>query len=291
MESTRPKAGTNLPLERVHASACNRTQTQHDARSTPRTFRTAQKPERRATRHPIVLVHGYIGFDVLKLLFAQCEYFRGVRAHLEGRGHEVHVVRVPSFGGIRVRAEQLAEQLEKVSSGRVNVVAHSMGGLDARYAISKLGLDHKIASLTTIGTPHAGTALADGVVEHGEWRWLKQLLDMVGRNEEGLMDLTTRKMSEFNGQVLDSPRVLYRSVVGTLPPEAAHASPWFTKPYAYLLEKAGINDGLVPAASQRWGRVVDRVDADHFAQVGWSRSFDACSLYGGIARTLATRGL
>jgi triacylglycerol lipase len=173
----------------------------------------------------------------------------------------------------------------------VNVIAHSMGGLDARYAISKLGLDAKIASLTTIGTPHHGTPLVDGVVDGGEWKWVKQLLDVVGKNEEGLVDLTTRKMTEFNQAVLDSSRVLYRSVVGALSPDASQASPWFVAPHRFLMQKAGSNDGFVPAASQRWGRVLDHVEADHIAQVGWSRSFDACGLYGGIAKTLAARGL
>jgi triacylglycerol lipase len=290
MELERPSFGARLPLERVHASAFSRAQTEHDVRSVSQAWRHA-RPVERATRHPIVLVHGYFGFDVLKLLFAQYEYFRGVRAHLEALGHVVHVVRVSPFGGIKKRAEQLAEQLTKVSTQRVNVVAHSMGGLDARYAIAKLGLDAKIASLTTIGTPHHGTPLADGVIDGGEWKWLKQLLDVVGRNEEGLADLTTRKMAEFNELVLDSSRVLYRSVVGALTPEAAQASPWFATPHSYLLQKAGLNDGFVPARSQRWGRVVDQVEADHIAQIGWSRSFDARSLYSGIARTLATRGL
>jgi triacylglycerol lipase len=290
MEPERPSfGGANLPLERVHASACHRSQTAHDPRAQGWRH-TRHHAEPRATRHPIVLVHGYFGFDVLKLLFAQYEYFRGVRAHLEALGHTVHVVRVSPFGGIKVRAEQLAEQLSKVTTRRVNVIAHSMGGLDARYAISKLGLDAKIASLTTIGTPHHGTPLVDGVVDGSEWKWLKQLLDVVGKNEEGLVDLTTRKMAEFNRAVLDSSRVLYRSVVGAVMPGSVQ-SPWFVAPHGYLMQKAGTNDGFVPAQSQRWGRVLDQVDADHIAQVGWSRSFDACSLYGGIAKTLAARGL
>src|SRR5688500_4343061 len=56
-------------------------------------------------RHPIVLVHGYMGFDVLSLLTLQCEYFRGVRAHLEALGHQVHVVRVSALAGVKLRAE------------------------------------------------------------------------------------------------------------------------------------------------------------------------------------------
>jgi triacylglycerol lipase len=87
-----------------------------------------------------------------------------VRRRLETLGHRVYVVRLPPMAGIARRAEAFAEQIQKIPGDRVNVIAHSMGGLDARYAISRLGLDARVASLTTIGTPHRGTPIADGFV-------------------------------------------------------------------------------------------------------------------------------
>jgi triacylglycerol esterase/lipase EstA (alpha/beta hydrolase family) len=54
---------------------------------------------------------------------------------------------------------------------------------------------------------------------------------------------------------------------------------------------SGLNDGLVPAESQRWGDVTLEVDADHWAQIGWSGRFDVRGLYRDIARDLARRGL
>ena len=68
------------------------------------------------------------------------EYFRGVREHLEAKGHRVYVSRVSPLAGVRRRAEQFAEQLANIDAEKVNIIAHSMGGLDARYAISRLGL-------------------------------------------------------------------------------------------------------------------------------------------------------
>ena len=53
---------------------------------------------------------------------------------------------------------------------------------------------------------------------------------------------------------------------------------------------SGRNDGVVPEASQAWGEVMARVEADHWAIVGWSKGFDAPDFYRSILRDLATRG-
>ena len=113
------------------------------------------KPPR--PRHPLVLVHGYFGFDSIGALKIKQEYFRGVRGRLEALGHQVYLARVAPAAGVRRRAAELAEQVRRLPCERVNIIAHSMGGVDARYAISKLGLDERVASLLTIGTPHRGT--------------------------------------------------------------------------------------------------------------------------------------
>lgn len=47
--------------------------------------------------------------------------------------------------------------------GKFHIIAHSMGGLDSRYLITHLGGSHRIASLTTIATPHFGSPIADVV--------------------------------------------------------------------------------------------------------------------------------
>jgi hypothetical protein len=57
-----------------------------------------------------------------------------------------------------------------------------------------------------------------------------------------------------------------------------------------LKKRAGDNDGLVPAASQRWGEVIARVEADHWAQIGWSDGFDTAELYLRVVQELKARG-
>ena len=65
-------------------------------------------------------------------------------------------------GGVADRAQQLKDFIDRVSPAEpVHLFAHSMGGLDARYMISCLGMAQRVLTLTTLGTPHRGTAFAD----------------------------------------------------------------------------------------------------------------------------------
>jgi triacylglycerol lipase len=174
----------------------------------------------------------------------------------------------------------------------VNIIAHSMGGLDARYAIAHLGLGPRVASLTTIGTPHHGTPLADtGALFIGEWTNVRRMLHSMGANVDGLYDLTTRRMEDFNRLVPNSAGVLYTSVVGAVTSLARPVNTLLYPGHAYLSRIVGPNDGMVPAQSQKWGDVIGEVDADHWEQIGWSRRFDALTFYAVVAEHLAAWGL
>src|SRR5262245_66403718 len=76
-------------------------------------------------------------------------------------GVEVHRPSVPPLASVAARAEQLAAAVRALPAEKVNLIAHSLGGLEARYAISRLGLADRLLSLTTIGTPHRGAPQAD----------------------------------------------------------------------------------------------------------------------------------
>jgi triacylglycerol lipase len=244
-----------------------------------------------STRHPLVLVHGMFGFEALRLGRQQHEYFRGIRTRLEQLGNQVHVVRLPVVAGIRPRAAVLAEQVRSLGIGRVNLVAHSMGGIDARYAISKLGLHDSVASLTTIGTPHWGTPVAHGSALLFDQRLpLGRLLASLGADLDGLRELTPARMLEFNREVPDASDVLYASYVGIADARRLRISAPLWPSLLLLSAGVGPSDGLVPAVSQRWGVVLDEIEADHWAQIGWSGGFDAAGFYQRVATELASRG-
>ena len=244
------------------------------------------------TRHPIVLAHGYLGFASVGVRQARREYFVGVRERLEALGYTVHLARLSPTGSVSLRAAQLARQIESIRAERVNIIAHSMGGLDARYAITHLGLHSRVASLTTIGTPHRGTPIADsGAMFIGDWPKFRRILDRVGANVDGLYDLTTLRMEEFNRLVQNSAGVVYSSVVGAVTPLGRPVNPFLVPSHTFLERIVGPNDGIVPAESQKWGDVIGEIHADHWEQVGWSRSFDAQRFYAVVAEHLAEWGL
>src|SRR5438128_6807239 len=249
-----------------------------------RRLRRARRPA--APRLPVVLAHGFLGFDEIALGNRKHLYFRGIGAHLEQAGAQLYYPRVPPASSISARAARLADLIRSLPEPRVNIIAHSQGGLDARYAISRLGLADRVAALVTIGTPHLGTPLADfgaGLVPAAVSRTLGRVVDL-----RALHDLTTPGLDQFNREVPDDPGVFYCSVVGRC--SVTRTNPLLWPSHAYLSARSGANDGVVPAASQRWGKVLREIEADHWAQIGWSLHFDAIGMYEEIVRELVGLG-
>jgi len=113
-----------------------------------------------ATKYPILFVHG-VGFRDRKYL----NYWGRIPSALEQKGATIYYGRQDSWGSIEHNAITLKDNIEKlladVGCEKINIIAHSKGGLEARYAISSLGMADKIASLTTLATPHRGSKTVD----------------------------------------------------------------------------------------------------------------------------------
>ncbi|MEM9192065.1 MAG: alpha/beta fold hydrolase [Myxococcota bacterium] len=235
-------------------------------------------------RHPIVLVHGLFGFDEVKLGKERHEYFRGIEARLRQHGNEVYRPRLPATAGIRARAEALRNYLEALGPRPVILIAHSMGGLDARYALARLALGPRVRALITIGTPHRGTPVADigGKLQ----KVLRPVAKALRLNVDAFSDLTSGQMEDFNREIEDVAGVLYGSVVGRAGPNV-HPMLKLTRQF---LDKEGDNDGLVPASSQAWGEVLFEAEVDHWGQVGWREGYDAGALYEAVVMELRARG-
>lgn len=113
------------------------------------------------TRHPIVLVHGLLGFDAL----GPVQYFYGVPAELRSGGAVVYTASVSQSNSTEVRGEQLLKELQTLQARyghtKFNLIGHSHGGNTVRYVAAVApGL---VASVTTMGTPHQGSKVADAV--------------------------------------------------------------------------------------------------------------------------------
>ncbi|KAF8558267.1 alpha/beta-hydrolase [Imleria badia] len=121
----------------------------------------------RAPRYPIVLCHGLYGFDVrgpAAFPSLRLHYWSSVLSILKHKlGAEVIVTGVPATGSIASRAESLDRILQQRARGRgINLMAHSMGGLDGRHLISHIRpTEYVPLSLTSISTPHRGSPFMD----------------------------------------------------------------------------------------------------------------------------------
>lgn len=114
------------------------------------------------TRHPVVLVHGLLGFDSLLGIY---DYFYGLPSELRSGGAKVYVANVSSSNYTEVRGEQLIRYLDQLRATyghtKFNLIGHSHGGPTARYVASVR--PDLVASMTSVGSPHTGSKVADGL--------------------------------------------------------------------------------------------------------------------------------
>src|SRR5437879_6389455 len=141
-------------------------------------------------RAPLVLVHGLLGFDRFAVGgWTLVSYFSLITDVLAAGGNRVLVAQLSPTGPVRQRAAELKAFLERqVPQEPVHLIAHSMGGLDSRYMISCLGMNERVLTLTTLGTPHRGTSFADWGLSRFE-RLLRPVLDRFDIPYEAFHDL------------------------------------------------------------------------------------------------------
>lgn len=293
-------------------------------------------PTKLGPPYPIVLLHGMGGFGKLELGPIGITYFNGVVEDLTKQGEAVFVTLAPPYDSTEVRAKAIAEQLdeilERTGKAKVNLVAHSQGGLDARVIASPNGLGYgdRVASVTTIATPHRGSKLADatlGLLEHLPAKLVDDVTNAVlsllqktayelktdPALREQLVSLSERYMTQvFNPKYVDDPSVVYRSYAGrtnlrtglfacqgsVYPNEVAKLDPVQLPllPTALFLEGTSfeVNDGIVTVASAKWGSFEQCIPADHMKEVGQLgpfASFDHLQLFRDIVARLRSSGL
>nr|WP_226930426.1 triacylglycerol lipase [Stutzerimonas chloritidismutans] len=112
-----------------------------------------------ATKYPIVLAHGMLGFDSLLGI----DYWYGIPSALRRDGAQVYVTEVSQLNTSELRGEELLAQVEEIvaisGKPKVNLVGHSHGGPTVRY-VAGVRPD-LIASVTSVGAPHKGSDVAD----------------------------------------------------------------------------------------------------------------------------------
>lgn len=214
------------------------------------------------TKYPLLLVHGVFFRDIKHL-----NYWGRIPKELEINGATIYYGNQHSAGTVEMCGEEIAQRIKEIVSStnceKVNIIAHSKGGLDCRYAISMCGCEDMVASLTTINTPHNGCIFSEYLINNMP-RAMKSTLaktynstlkklgesdpDFVGAVES----LSNTNCMIRNKEVLDNPNVLYESVMSYSKKATSGKFP-LNISYNIVKNFDGINDGLVSVESAKWG--------------------------------------
>ena len=250
--------------------------------------------------YPIILAHGIARFDFLRQHFVhklgldddslpdRFHYYRNIQSHLRGHRFAVHHTEVRFAGSVEQRAEDLQAEVERVLAlspghSKVHIIGHSMGGLDARHMIVDLGMQDRVCSLTTVGTPHWGSSFADWGLAHRGDDLLRRLDEVI--DVDGFLNLSFSNGREFNERAERAEAdndVFYQTYACWEEERDRVFTPLQLSWEIIKRSEEGENDGLVSVTSQRWTdrlrgtsreKEVEQHDfpvfGDHFNEVGW----------------------
>ena len=217
----------------------------------------------------VILHHGLLGGG-MRIGRLKWGSFRHINTFIAASGYPVFVSAVHPTASVQRRAGELQKWilslLPQLRGEPIILVAHSMGGLDARYLLAKSDLSRHIAALVTVCTPHHGSPLADWVLEHFG-RSFKALswAEKFGLEIGAVPDLTCERCAIFNQQIPNVPGVRYYSVGASRPFRDMPAFAKFS--HAIISKSDGPNDGLVSVRSAKWGTYLGTWRADHWQSV------------------------
>ena len=211
------------------------------------------------TKYPIMMIHG-AGFRDRKRL----NYWGRIPEALENQGATLFYGHQDSWGSVEYNAEILKNNLNKILTDadcdKVNIIAHSKGGVEARYLISSLRMADKIASLTTIATTHHGSKTIDLLLRLPKWLYriaafvadlfFRMLGDVKPDFYTASRQFGTVHMKEFNERNPDAPAVYYQSYAAVMKNPFSDIFLFLPNLVVWLIE--GENDGLVTPESAAW---------------------------------------
>ncbi len=261
------------------------------------------------TRYPILLVHGVFFRD-----FRFFNYWGRIPAELIKNGAVIYYGNQHSAASVERCGEELTrrikEVLQETGCEKVNIIAHSKGGLDSRYAISACGAAEYVASLTTVNTPHRGCIFADYLLEKVPDKIccfiakkynaaLKKFGDSNPDFMEAVQDLTASSCIKLNEKLPDDSRVFYQSVGSKMNHASSGRFP-LNMSYPLVKHFDGECDGLVSVGSMKWGsnfiylNVPKGRGISHGDMIDLNREniagFDTMEFYVNLVRGLKERG-
>lgn len=214
------------------------------------------------TKYPILMVHGVFFRD-----FRYLNYWGRVPDELKKNGATIFYGEQQSAASVESCGKEIAQKIEEIVSTtgceKVNIIAHSKGGLDSRAAISYFGSDKYVASLTTINTPHQGCIFTEYLLNKMSDKVKKNIattynatLQKLGEKTPdfigAVVDLSITNCKTRNETMIDSPKVLYESFTSYCIKPSSGKFP-LNLSYNFVKKFDGVNDGLVAIESAKWG--------------------------------------
>lgn len=214
------------------------------------------------TKYPLLMVHGIFFRD-----YKYINYWGRIPNELRKNGSTVYFGNHQSALPVSLSGAELAQRIknicEQTGCEKVNIIAHSKGGLDARYAISLCGAEKYVASLTTISTPNRGCAFVDWLLE----KVPKSVQDRIASTYNAALrkfgetpdfiaavnDLTYKRCEVLNREMTDADSVFYQSVGSKLNKAVSGKFP-MNMSYHFVKHFSGANDGLVSEDSFAHGK-------------------------------------
>ncbi len=243
-------------------------------------------------KHPVLLCHGYGAIASLVKPSPLYDVALMLRTH----NVLAFAPNIVPYAKIETRAKgwvKLIEDLaESIPGGKVNIIAHSMGGLDMRYALSNLDIAQHVASFTTVSTPHRGTSLAELTLKTpdairdklGDFLdWMGDRIyphtksDSVGSATQLTREYVTEVFNPATPNVDGIPYYSYTSAVGKGTAEPIRVIARYQNKHIYDLE--GPNDGMVSVESAKWGEHITTSNLSHLEQMNMRVKDDREILY------------
>lgn len=273
--------------------------------------RTRKKLKICQTKYPIVMVHGVFFRDTKYL-----NYWGRIPRELEINGATVYYGNHQSADAIADSAQELAQRIREIVEStdceKVNIIAHSKGGLDCRYAIAKLGMGEYVASLTTVNTPHKGCVYVDYLFGRTSQKFQEAVAKRYNRAYRFLgdhdpdflaavRDLSASACENFNQQITYVPDGIFCQSVGSVIHRFWAAKFPIFLVYPWARKYDGPGDGLVGAESFPWGerytlltpkwhRSISHCDMTDLFRKN-QRHFDVREFYVQLVNELKERGL
>lgn len=214
------------------------------------------------TKYPLLFVHGVFFRD-----FKHVNYWGRIPDAVIKNGGKIYYGDHQSAASTADAGQELAERIKQITDEtgceKVNIIAHSKGGLDSRYAIANCGIADRVASLTTINTPHRGCLFAEYLLDKLPQGMqtttasaynaaMKSLGDPNPDFLAAVNDLRAEVCAEFD-KSLTVPDTIYKQSVGSILTHATGGK--FPLNFSYHLVKHfdGPNDGLVRETAFSFG--------------------------------------